>query len=192
MSKDMFVFGCATALRYSDLMNICVKDIEEHPSGYFLRVDSLKTGTEVNIKLPLFAMDIFRKYSRHKGLRQKLFNTLALSAFNMNLKKIGRAAGWINSIGKYRSKNGEKEEIRPESGKLYRFCDLMSSHVMRRTGITVLLMLEMPEYLLRKISGHTASSTSFFRYVNFVQSYISTEIDKAHQKLFSLFGNVPH
>jgi hypothetical protein len=57
---------------------------------------------------------------------------------------------------------------------------------MRRTGITVLLMLGMPEYLVRKISGHSAHSKSFFRYVNFAQSYITDEISKVHLQLFQM------
>jgi hypothetical protein len=70
---------------------------------------------------------------------------------------------------------------------LFRFCDQLSSHVMRRTGITLLLMLGMPEYMVRKVSGHTAHSREFFRYVNFAQSYVTEEIDKVHQKLLSLY-----
>jgi hypothetical protein len=46
------------------------------------------------------------------------------------------------------------------------------SHIMRRTAITTMLMLGMPEYLVRKISGHSANSKAFYRYVNFGQSYI--------------------
>ena len=189
IAKDMFVFGCTAALRYSDLMSICVKDVDEQSGSLFLRFKSVKTGTDVTIKLPGFACSLFKKYSANKNPGQKLFKHIALTAFNKNIKKIGYEAGWTNTMGKYRSQNGEPKEIKNLSGKLFRFCDLLTSHVMRRTGITVLLMLEMPEYLVRKISGHTASSASFFRYVNFAQSYITTEIDKAHQKLLSLYDN---
>ena len=185
--KDMFVFGCTAALRYSDLMNVCVKDVEEQGGASFLRFKSVKTGADVSIKLPQFACSIFRKYSAKKNPRQKLFTHLSLFRFNMNVKKMGLIAGWTSPVGKYRSQNGEQKEIQDVSGKLFRFCDLLSSHVMRRTGITVLLMLDMPEYLVRKISGHTANSESFFRYVNFAQSYITTAIDKAHTNLLSLY-----
>ena len=186
--KDMFVFGCTAALRYSDLMNVCVRDVEEQNGVLFLRFKSVKTGVDVSIKLPAFACAIFKKYSAKKQPRQKLFTRLSLFRFNMNVKKMGLIAGWTNPVGKYRSQNGEQKEIKDAYGKLFRFCDLLSSHVMRRTGITVLLMLDMPEYLVRKISGHTASSESFFRYVNFAQSYITTAIDKAHEKLLSLYN----
>lgn len=185
--KDMFVFGCTTALRYSDLLNISVKDVTAQANGCFLHFKSVKTNTDVSVKLPAFACEIFNRYSAGKKPRQKLFKQIWLANFNYNLKKIGRLAGWTHPIGKYRCKNGEPNEIKNQSGNLFPFCDLLSSHVMRRTGITVLLMLEVPEYLVRKISGHTAASTSFFRYVNFAQSHINSEIDKAHQKLIALY-----
>jgi integrase len=185
--KDMFVFGCTAALRFSDLMNLCVKDIEYQAGNYFLHFRSVKTDTPVNVKLPAFAVDIFQHYARRKSPDQKLFPRLAKPNFNSAIQKIGTLAGWTESIGKCRTKNGVSTEIYQTNKKLFRFCDQLSSHVMRRTGITTLLMLGMPEYLVRKISGHCAHSKSFYRYVNFAQSYITDEIDKAHQKLLSLY-----
>jgi len=41
----------------------------------------------------------------------------------------------------------------------------------------------MPEHLVRKISGHSAASGSFNRYVHYAQGYIDREIDKVHDKL---------
>lgn len=69
------------------------------------------------------------------------------------MKAIGHLAGWTNEIGKERSKRGVRKELK-NKGKTYRFCDLMSSHMMRRTAITTLLVNGMPEPLVRKISGH--------------------------------------
>jgi integrase len=64
-----------------------------------------------------------------------------------------------------------------------RFCDKMSSHMMRRTAVTTLLILGMPEHLVRKISGHSSNSNSFNRYVHYAQVYMDKEIDKVHMKL---------
>ncbi|AXB56870.1 tyrosine-type recombinase/integrase [Flavobacterium fluviale] len=66
-----------------------------------------------------------------------------------------------------------------------RFCDKMSSHMMRRTAITTLLILGMPEHLVRKISGHSHASTFFNRYVHYAQAYMDKEIEKVHSKLES-------
>jgi hypothetical protein len=65
--------------------------------------------------------------------------------------------------------------------------ELVPTHVMRRTGITVLLMMGMHEYLVRKISGHSAHSKEFFRYVNFADSFITAEISKAQLSMLSTY-----
>lgn len=44
--------------------------------------------------------------------------------------------------------------------------DHISSHTMRRTAITTMLRLGMPEQLARKISGHAAHNKKFFRCMN--------------------------
>lgn len=188
-TKDAFVFGCTTALRFSDLMNLRVRALEKKGEEYFLDYLSLKTATPVKIKLPLFAVEIFLRYANKKRPAMKVFPAISLFWFNELLRRIGEIAGWTNPLGKFRSVNGVRSEQK-KGYRTYRFCDLLSSHVMRKTGITFLLMMGMPEYLVRKISGHAAHSPSFFRYVNFAQSYITEEINKAHTKLLSLYTAV--
>ncbi len=58
---------------------------------------------------------------------------------------------------------------------------------MRRTVVTIMLILGIPEYLVRKISGHSATSQSYFRYVNYAQAFLDKEISKVHQQLESGF-----
>jgi intergrase/recombinase len=70
-----------------------------------------------------------------------------------------------------------------ENNELFNFSDLLSSHCMRRTAITILLRLGVPERVVRDISGHTANSQSFHKYVEFSQSFIDSNIDKAFEKL---------
>ena len=62
-----------------------------------------------------------------------------------------------------------------------KFSDCISSHMMRRTCITIMLTSGMPELVVKKISGHSNNSRSFFRYVNFAQDIIDKEIDKMHR-----------
>jgi integrase len=57
--------------------------------------------------------------------------------------------------------------------------------MMRRTAITTMLILGMPEHLVRKVSGHSHASSSFNRYVHYAQSYMDKEISKVHDKLES-------
>lgn len=182
----MFVFGCVTALRFSDLMNLRVRNLEKIKNDYFLDYLSVKTSTPVKLKLPLFAVEIFNSFAVHKHLNAKVFPAISLTNFNKHLKKIAACAGWNEPIGKFRAINGEAGELKNRH-KIFRFCDLMSSHVMRKTGITFLLMLGLPEFLVRKVSGHAAHSPSFFRYVNFAQSFMNDELSRAHTQLLALY-----
>lgn len=185
--KDLFVFGCTAAMRYSDLCKLHVKDVEFRCGHFYLHYTSQKTGTPIQVKLPAFAVDIYKKYARYKKPKQRLFPSAAAVNFDKRLKAIGQKAGWTEVTGKLRTKNGAHQEVKRLDKQLYRFCDQLSSHLMRKTGITVLLMLGMPEHLVRKISGHSSGSKEFFRYVNFAQSYITDELDKVHQKLLALY-----
>jgi integrase len=85
-----------------------------------------------------------------------------------------------------RAQLGKAKNITKSNAKKQnRFCDKMSSHMMRRTAITTMLILGMPEHLVRKVSGHSHSSGSFNRYVHYAQAYIDREIDKVHKVLES-------
>ena len=54
---------------------------------------------------------------------------------------------------------------------------------MRRTAITTMLCLGMPEHVVRKISGHSPMSKEFFRYVSLAQSYHDKETAIVFDKL---------
>ncbi len=56
--------------------------------------------------------------------------------------------------------------------------------MMRRTAITTLLTLGMPEHAVRNLSGPTsANSTSFRRYVHYAQAYLDEEMERVHKRL---------
>ena len=54
---------------------------------------------------------------------------------------------------------------------------------MRRTAITTMLCLGMPEQVVRKISGHSPAGKEFYRYVLWAQTYQDTETEKLFEKL---------
>lgn len=83
-----------------------------------------------------------------------------------------------------RDKKGVSLKLKNGLATGYPFCDLVSSHTMRRTAITTMLTLGMPELLVRKISGHSDDSRAFYRYVELAQQYMDMEINKAYEKLF--------
>jgi intergrase/recombinase len=97
---------------------------------------------------------------------------------------LAELAGWTKDTGRQRKKRGANTKtITKGDNKPYRFCDLVSSHTMRRTAITTMLMFGMKEHVVKKISGHSENSKSFYRYVNLVQSYLDNEVDEVFNNL---------
>jgi integrase len=183
--KDIFVFGCTTGLRYSDIFLLTNKNFEKMEGDWYLKLKSKKTKTFSFIKLSAYAVTIFQRYTTTNN-KIPLFGNTSLFNFNKSLKQIGELAGFTAPIEITREKLGKTQSItkKTEHSK-NRFCDKMSSHMMRRTAITTLLILGMPEHLVRKISGHSHASTSFNRYVHYAQAYMDKEIEKVHSKLES-------
>ena len=81
---------------------------------------------------------------------------------------------------KTRERRGKQVVVYKDKEKKIHFqlSDHITTHTMRRTAITNMLTLGMPEHLVRKISGHAPNSKEFFRYVELSQSFIDDETDK--------------
>jgi integrase len=181
--KDVFVFGCTTGLRYSDIYLLTNKNFEKIQGEWYLKIKSKKTKTYSTIKLPNYAVTIVDKY-KSRNAKMPVFGKITLFNFNKNLKAIGEKAAFTNPVQITRERQGKAQNLKKaNTEKQDRFCDQMSSHMMRRTAITTLLILGMPEHLVRKISGHSHTSASFNRYVHYAQAYIDREIDKVHRIL---------
>ncbi len=172
-SKDVFVFGCTVGLRFGDLMKLDKRNIEHIGADIYLNVRSDKTSTLTRVKLPKYAIDIIYKYRHHKTLLPVLSN----NRLNITIKELCEKAGWTYEVGKCRERRGIEKQI-IKNNKPQRFCDLVTTHTMRRTAITTLLNMGMPEIMVRKISGHAAMSKDFYRYVNYAQQLIDKETDR--------------
>jgi integrase len=182
-SKDIFVFGCTVGLRFSDLMNIRFTDMEKVGDIYYLNTKSKKTEIVTKVKLPGYVLKIIHALNRKAQKRTTVIPLISKNQFNKNIKRIAEKAGWTHDVPKRRTKRGKEFIIyncKSDVKKIYRFCDLLSSHVMRRTAVSTMLMLGMPEHVVKKVSGHTSDSKAFYRYVTFAQSYLDTHIDKVY------------
>lgn len=181
-AKDFLVFGCAVGLRFSDLHNIKGKDILEANNDKYLKCTSIKTETESLVLLPEFARTIVSKYAGIWGVNKPLFPVKSLHQFNAQLRSIAKKAGWTETVRKVRHRRGIRYVMtRKNSKKDLRFCDLISSHIMRRTAITSMLMAGIPEQVVRKISGHSPTSGSFYRYVKYSQAFLDASLLKMHR-----------
>ncbi len=180
--KDMFVFGCTVGLRVSDLLNLTHEDFSLVGRQMLLIKDHAKTGTRVMIRLPHHARCIIAKYWRRKSL---LFPPNNNARFNREIKKLAEAAGWTYPSPKRRKRKGENIVIYKDPGKQenYRFCDIISSHTMRRSAITIMLNMGMKEHLVRQISGHSHNSHSFHRYIAYSEALMNEELKNVHNNI---------
>lgn len=182
--KDVFVFGCTVALRFSDLLSLKKINLRIINNDWYLQTRSKKTAVDSQIKLPDYAITIAKKYSKQAGgFLLPRFNIVNLNKY---IKELTEAAGLVQPVPKTRGRRGIVKDIAKttdEKKTVYRFCDLVSTHTMRRTAITTMLCLGMPEHIVRKISGHSPMSKEFFRYVALAQSYQDKETTQMFEKL---------
>lgn len=182
-TKDIFILGCTTALRISDLLSLKNENFEKNDESLYLKVKSKKTKTVTQIKLPSYAIDIVNKYLTAENAK-KLFGYIHLHDFNLSLKELAKHCNWNSQVVKTRMKRGKEVSIyKDENTKShFQLSDIISSHIMRRTGISNLLLMGVPEYVVREISGHSKNSVSFQRYVKLTQRYQDEFTDKAFEK----------
>ena len=180
--KDIFVFGCTVALRVSDLLQLSRKNLAVMGDRHYIQVKSQKTNTHTSIKLPDYAVEILNKY---KGKQTTLLPSISSAWFNKMLKRMAKLIPDDFEMVKTRERKGKQVIVYKDTAKRshYKLSDHISTHTMRKTAITTMLCLGMPEHLVRKISGHAANSHEFFRYVQLSQSFIDDETDKVFEQL---------
>lgn len=180
-TKDILVMGCTTTLRVSDLLKL-TKDNLVIGNNIKLNVYTSKTSKPVLIDLPPYAEEIVKKYMDKQST---LLPTISTQKFNDNLKTLGKFLG-LDSVKVTVKRTKRHEPV----FKTVPFSSLLTSHVMRRTGITTLLIAGMNEYAVRKLSGHSKNSKSFVKYIEFSQQYINMELQTAWSNIRSRgYGN---
>ena len=186
--KDIFVFGCTVALRVSDLLALSRKNLMIQNDKYYIKVKSKKTGVITSIKLPEYAVTIIKKY---KGQQKTLLPYISKGYLGIQLKRMGQLIPDNFEIVKTRERRGKQVIVYKDPKKKihYKLSDHITTHTMRRTGITTMLNLGMPEHLVRKISGHAANSREFFRYVELSQSFMDNETDKIFEQISNSTSN---
>ncbi len=180
-AKDIFIFGCTVALRVGDLMKLEKKHIIYTGTEVYLKLFTQKTGAEVKIPLPDYAVDIINCYKRKAG--KYILPRLSITNLNRQVKKLVEKAGWDYPLVKVMSKQGHFIEIKNTDGKSWCFSQHITAHTMRRTAITTLLIMGVPELVVRKISGHAPGSKEFYRYIAIAEDYTNQEVKLAYKKL---------
>lgn len=147
--RDLFVVGCYTALRYSDLSTLKKEDIQD---GFINKITK-KHGVRVVIPMHDFVVDIFNKYD------QSFPTGISSQHFNRYIKKICKKIGIKDTVYITYTKGGQ---IITETKEKW---ELISTHTARRSGATNLMNTgRMRISEIMRVTGHS-SEKSFMRYV---------------------------
>ncbi len=171
-TRDVFIFGINTGLRYGDLMALKKNDFRDGRIWFYEQ--KKKATFERSIKLVPKALAIVEKYKDLPG--EKLLP--AYSNPNVRLKEVFSEANIDRNVTLVRKTAGGKMEktVVPLS-------KLVHSHMQRKTFITLGLTMGIPEVVLKSITGHTKDSSSFRRYYNIIDSVKDDAMDNTFGKL---------
>lgn len=136
--RDLFVFGCATGMRYSNYSKVAKKDIQ---NGMIKVRDEKNNYKTLEIPLNDFSMYVLKKYDYHLP---KISN----QRFNDYIKEVFKTIGYTDSVKKT-MKVGKDiiEQINP----LY---ERISSHTARRSFITIMKNKKIPDKVIMSYTGH--------------------------------------
>ena len=135
----------------------------------------------VRIPLPDYALQIIERNKRKAG--KFILPRLSVTNFDIQVKKLIKKAGWSHTLIKTINRQGKVMEIKNANGTSWQFPQHITAHTMRRTAITTLLIMGVPELIVRKISGHAPGSKESYRYVSIAQEYLNNEVQTAYKKL---------
>lgn len=147
--RDMFLIGCWTGLRFSDLSTL---DPANHLHGDTIEIEQYKTGGKVAIPVHPTVKAIFDKY---KG---QLPQTISNQKFNDYLKEACKMAGINERVQKGITQGGLR---------VIQYCEkweLVSTHTARRSFATNLYKSGFPAVSIRQITGHKTEEV-FLKYI---------------------------
>ncbi|HEM49303.1 MAG TPA: site-specific integrase [Caldithrix sp.] len=143
--RDLFCFATFTGQRWSDIENFRKEDVKD---GWWI-FESYKTKKIMKVPFNGFikpALDILRKYDYE-------LPRISSQKFNDFIKEVGALAE-INEIVTIKRLSGNQRiEIKKPKH------EFMSSHMARRSCVTILLQRGMPPTTVMKLTGHTDLKT---------------------------------
>jgi integrase len=165
--RDIFVFGCYTGLRFSDLVSIRESNIVINDGKECIDFITNKTGERVLVPLANTAIKILKKY------KYQLPKAICNQKFNAYLKFISQRAGFNQTVQIVRTVGGIK---RVEEYKKY---ELITTHTARRSFATNAYLAGLPAISIMKMTGHKTEQV-FMKYISISQEENVSHI-KEHQ-----------
>ncbi|EHO14679.1 site-specific integrase [Myroides odoratimimus] len=164
-ARDMFCFLCFTGQRHSDIYSLRDCNIVED----YLNYTVVKTKTvHHQVYLISYAKEILEKY---KDTPYSPVPRITSQKLNERLKECCEEVGITDKIRltRYIGANRIDTEVRK--------CDVITSHVGRKTFITNSIILGISERVIKSTTNHK-DERSFRRYVHVGESFKQKELNK--------------
>ena len=152
-TRDLFVVGCDTGLRFSDLIRVGKDNITTDNT---IEMRTQKTNHNVEIPITPRVRLIFEKYD------YKLPKQISNQKYNEFLKEVARRADIADSISETHTKGGM---LVTQTVKKW---ELVTSHTARRSFATNAYNAGVPTIAIMKITGHKTES-AFMKYIKLSQ-----------------------
>ena len=163
--RDLFLIGCCTGLRFSDLSLLSSDNIDNVES--VITIKTVKTGRTVVIPLHAIVRQILQKYDN------ELPRVPSNQKFNDYIKEIAKKAEINEPILLQRTKGTlTYAETKPKYG-------LVTSHTARRSFATNAYLAGLPPISIMKITGHKTES-SFMKYIKISEKENAIQL-KGHE-----------
>lgn len=163
--RDVFVLGCNTGLRFSDYKRIS----RGHVSNGYITVRETKDKSKTQrIPLSKTASEILEKYD---------YNLPVISdqKFREYIKEVASLSGINEPIIKVKQIGNQTEEILTTRN------NRISTHTARRTFITIMKNMKVPDAIIMKITGHKSMS-SFNMYYRPTTEDVGSELKRVFDK----------
>ena len=146
--RDLFLVGCYTGLRFSDLTNLRPQYIKDG----LIRIEQQKTSDKVVIPCHEVVTTMLAKYGG------ALPRSISNQKMNDYLKEVCQLAG-LNSIESKAQTKGGKRVTRS-----FEKWQMVSTHTARRSFATNMYLLGIPAMTIMQITGHRTEK-AFMRYI---------------------------
>ena len=151
--RDLFLIGCYTGLRFSDLSTLSADNIGNDNT---ISIRTIKTDAEVTIPIHPIVRDILKKYEYH------LPKMLSNQKFNEYVKDVAKLAELNEPVNIEHTKGNLRVK------KALPKYELTTSHTARRSFATNAYLNDVPSISIMKITGHKTES-AFMRYIKISQ-----------------------
>ncbi|MBP8726235.1 MAG: tyrosine-type recombinase/integrase [Saprospiraceae bacterium] len=158
--RDIFLMGCYTALRFSDLKRLN----PEYIQGDQIDIPTQKTKKRVIIPIGPKLKKLLTKYDFHapKIEEQKV---------NQYIKIIAERAGITDSQHIVETRAGITNELH------FKRFELITTHTARRTAATNMYLADLKPRFIMAITGHSTES-SFFKYIILPKERVVQELSE--------------